>query len=145
MATLLKRIPARASDTLQGVVRSAGPVSAATRALLWLGAGAAGLPISLAGRREIAALLVENLDAGVLTALQQLYDRLGRGEATSDTTSDTPYATPCATTCTTTRESHTLPAAAVAERWEPGASRAPGHEADDPADPLAGVGVEFEG
>jgi hypothetical protein len=50
----MKRLPARTSATLRAMIDQAGPVSAATRALLWLGADAAGLPISPAGRETIS-------------------------------------------------------------------------------------------
>lgn len=122
MATTLKRIPARASETLQAVIRTAGPVSAATRALLWLGTDAAGQPIPPAGRREIAALLAEeDLAPAVLAALQRLYDRLG-GVTAGVVASDTPIA--------------------LAALRPSAATDVPG-DADD--DPFGDVGVVFEG
>jgi hypothetical protein len=64
------------------IIDQAGPVGAATRALLWLGADAAGLAIPPAGRREIVALLAtEELAPGVLAALERLYERLGEHSA----------------------------------------------------------------
>lgn len=76
MPTTKKRLPARASETLQAMIREAGPVGAATEALLWLGVGVVGLPLSAAGRREIARLMSnEALAPDVLTALQAVYDR----------------------------------------------------------------------
>ncbi len=50
MATTMKRLPARTSATLRATIDQAGPVSAATRALLWLGADAAGLQILTGGK-----------------------------------------------------------------------------------------------
>jgi hypothetical protein len=130
----MKRLPARASTTLRAVIDSAGPVSAATRALLWLGADASGLPISPAGQREIAALLVENLEPCVLTALHRLYDRLRDSGCTHDTLR---AATRAALTPQLTRVSADSRAAHAAQ--------APIPERDDTADPFANVGIEFAG
>jgi hypothetical protein len=138
----MKRIPARASETLRAMIDQAGPVSAATRALLWLGAGASGLSISSAGRREIAALLIEDLDANVIAALQQLYDRLGNGGAASETRGDTlrsterlpAHAAPVATGAAT----------AFAIRGTPAMGEA-GYESGDSGDPFLDTGREFSG
>ncbi len=146
MATKMKRLPARTSETLRTTIDQAGPVSVATRALLWLGADAAGLTIPAAGRREIAVLLVEEgLTPTVLAALQQLYDRLPStrgGDTPDDTPDDTPGDTPGDTTrrATTTRVVPLVPAVPQPER--PAADRSEVTARDDP---FADIGVEFEG
>lgn len=62
-------LPVRASPALRTLIDQAGPVNAATRALIILGAEAAGL--DLAGmEREVAGLLAENLTSNVLEGLQ---------------------------------------------------------------------------
>ncbi len=144
MATSMKRLPARTSETLRTTIDEAGPISVATRALLWLGADAAGLTIPAAGRREIAALLVEEgLTPTVLAALQQLYDRLTGtrgGDTPGDTTGGIPSDTPSDTTRrgTTTRVVPLVPAAPQPER-----SAADRSEVVARDDPFAGVGMEF--
>jgi hypothetical protein len=133
MATSMKRLPVRASAMLRSVIDQAGPVGAATRALLWLGADAAGLPISAAGWREIAALIAEeDLASSVVTALQRLYDQLGNGSGARETAPATtraaalPFAPP-------------LEAGASEERGAP-VQRSNGMD-----DPFADVGMEFGG
>jgi hypothetical protein len=69
MTTKLKMLPVRVRPALRALIDQAGPVNAATRALIILGAEAAGL--DLAGmEREIAGLLAENLAPNVLERLQ---------------------------------------------------------------------------
>ncbi len=140
MATKMKRLPARTSETLRTTIDQAGPVSAATRALLWLGADAAGLTIPAAGRREIAVLLVEEgLTPTVLAALQQLYDRLA-GNMGSGAASDAGGDTPSATTrrATTRRVMPFVPAVP-----QPAALAAVRSEEAAGDDPFASVGMEF--
>lgn len=99
MATTKKRLPVRASATLQDTIREAGPVGAATEGLLWLGVAAAGLSLPAAARREIARLLNVELAPELLDALQYLYDQtltgVTAGVAASgsigDTRSDTTH------------------------------------------------------
>jgi hypothetical protein len=142
MATNLKRLPARTSDTLRATVDQAGPISAATRALLWLGADAAGLTIPAAGRREIAALLVEvGLTPTVLAALQQLYDRLADTRG-GDTPGDTPGGTPGDTPRRATTRSIMPAVPAVPQPERLAADRSVEAARDDP---FADVGMEFEG
>lgn len=99
MATTKKRLPVRASATLQDTIREAGPVGAATEGLLWLGVAAAGLSLPAAARREIARLLNVELAPELLDALQYLYDQTLTGVAVGvaasgsigDTRSDTTH------------------------------------------------------
>ena len=136
MPTKMNRLPVRTSAALRSVIDQAGPVNAATRALLWLGADAAGLTIPAAGRREIAALLIEEgLTTSVLAALQQLYDRLA-GNQGGDTPDDIPYATTYGAT------KSVMPAVpAVPQPERPAAVR---NEEAARDDPFADVGLEFE-
>lgn len=71
MSTTLPRLPVRTSEALRELIAAAGPVNAATRALIILGAQAAGLDLGPEITREIYALLLcERLDPGVRAALE---------------------------------------------------------------------------
>lgn len=69
-----KPLPVRASPALRALIDQAGPVNAATRALIILGAETAGL--DLAGiEREAASLLAAKLTPGVAEGLRRLVAR----------------------------------------------------------------------
>jgi hypothetical protein len=62
MTTTMRLLPVRVSPALRGLIDQVGPVNPATRALLVLGAAAAGL--ELCGlEREVAALLSAELES----------------------------------------------------------------------------------
>lgn len=71
MTTKLKLLPVRVSPALRALIDQVGPVNAATRALIILGAEAAGL--DLAGmEREVAGLLAEDVASEVLRRLRHI-------------------------------------------------------------------------
>jgi hypothetical protein len=72
-----KLLPVRTSTTLRTLIDQAGPVNAATRALIILGADAAGLDL-FGVEREAAALLAVELAPGVAEGLRRV---VGRGRA----------------------------------------------------------------
>lgn len=75
MATTMRLLPVRTTAALRAVIDQAGPVNAATRALIIIGAHAAGL--SLTGlEREIALLFGEELEPSVGAALHHVYLQL---------------------------------------------------------------------
>ncbi|MEI7772743.1 MAG: hypothetical protein WCI67_22320 [Chloroflexales bacterium] len=75
MTTTMRLLPVRVSADLRGLIDQVGPVNPGTRALLLLGADAAGL--DLGGlEREIAGLLAADLDARVQAGLRQIFARL---------------------------------------------------------------------
>lgn len=71
MTTKLKMLPVRVSPALRALIDQAGPVNAATRALIILGAEAAGLDLD-GMDREVAGLLVEDLALEVFDKLRPL-------------------------------------------------------------------------
>lgn len=75
MTTAMRLLPVRVSPALRGLIDQVGPVNPATRALLVLGAAAAGL--ELRGlEREVAALLSAELDSHTQDALRRLFAQL---------------------------------------------------------------------
>lgn len=66
-----KPLPVRASAALRALIDQAGPVNAATRALIILGAEAAGLDL-VGVEREAAALLAADLAPGVTDGLRRV-------------------------------------------------------------------------
>jgi hypothetical protein len=94
MATTMEQLPVRTSSALRGLIDQAGPVNAATRALIILGAAAAGLELRMVEREVFALLGCEGLAPEVRAALVQV--AVGRGASgsaiasalTSDSTSD---------------------------------------------------------
>jgi hypothetical protein len=75
MTTPMRLLPVRVSPALRGLIDQVGPVNPATRALLVLGAAAAGL--ELRGlEREVAALLGAELAPATQKALHQLFAQL---------------------------------------------------------------------
>lgn len=75
MTTPMRLLPVRVSPALRGLIDQVGPVNPATRALLVLGAAAAGL--ELRGlEREVALLLGAELAPEVRAALRQLFGSL---------------------------------------------------------------------
>ncbi len=76
----MRLLPVRTTAALRVVIDRAGPVNAATRALIILGAHAAGLELS-GCLREITLLLAEDLDPGVCAALHRLYGEVHTAEA----------------------------------------------------------------
>jgi hypothetical protein len=71
----MRLLPVRVSPTLRGLIDQVGPVNPATRALLVLGAAAAGL--ELRGlEREVAALLGAELAPNTQEALRRLFAQL---------------------------------------------------------------------
>ncbi len=75
MSTRLRLLPVRVSTDLRAMIDQVGPVNPATRALLLLGADAAGLELS-GLEREIAGLLAAPLDAAVHNRLRQIFTRI---------------------------------------------------------------------
>lgn len=79
MTTPMRLLPVRVSPALRGLIDQVGPVNPATRALLVLGATAAGL--ELRGlEREVAALLSTELAPCTQNALRQLFTRLSSSD-----------------------------------------------------------------
>lgn len=75
MTTPMRLLPVRVSPALRGLIDQVGPVNPATRALLVLGAAAAGL--ELRGlEREVAALLGTELAPNTQEALRRLFAQL---------------------------------------------------------------------
>lgn len=75
MTTAMRLLPVRVSPALRGLIDQVGPVNPATRALLVLGAAAAGL--ELRGlEREVAALLGAELEPQTHDALRRLFTQL---------------------------------------------------------------------
>lgn len=75
MTTAMRLLPVRVSPALRGLIDQVGPVNPATRALLVLGAAAAGL--ELRGlEREVAALLGAELEPHTQDALRRLFAHL---------------------------------------------------------------------
>jgi hypothetical protein len=75
MSTPMRLLPVRVSPALRGLIDQVGPVNPATRALLVLGAAAAGL--ELRGlEREVAALLSAELAPQTEEALRRLFAQL---------------------------------------------------------------------
>lgn len=75
MTTAMRLLPVRVSPALRGLIDQVGPVNPATRALLVLGAAAAGL--ELRGlEREVAALLSTELAPSTQDALRRLFAQL---------------------------------------------------------------------
>lgn len=70
MTTKLKMLPVRVSPALRALIDQAGPVNAATRALIILGAEAVGLDLTSL-EREVAGLLAEDLAPQVLVGLKK--------------------------------------------------------------------------
>lgn len=71
----MRLLPVRVSPALRGLIDQVGPVNPATRALLVLGAAAAGL--ELRGlEREVAALLGTELEPHIQNALRRLFAQL---------------------------------------------------------------------
>ncbi|NJO82515.1 MAG: hypothetical protein HC828_06605 [Blastochloris sp.] len=80
MTTTMRMLPVRTTSALRGLIDQVGPVNPATRALLILGADAAGLDLH-GVERELAALLAADLHDEVRQALAVIYARLtGNGE-----------------------------------------------------------------
>jgi hypothetical protein len=71
MTTKLKMLPVRVSPALRALIDQAGPVNAATRALIILGAEAAGLDLT-GMEREVAGLLAEELALEVSEGLRRI-------------------------------------------------------------------------
>lgn len=137
MATTMKLLAIRTSATLRAVIDSIGAVNNASRALLWLGAGVAGLPISADGRREIARLLGDgSLAPDVHAALQRLYDGVPRTSATTAASAPASEHSPVAL------EVLPLTSAASASLTT---ARAPVPELEADSDDLFHTGFEFEG
>ncbi len=75
MTTSMRLLPVRTTAGLRRLIEGVGPINAATRALIILGADRANL--DLCGfEREIALLLSELLDEQVSAALRAVYHRL---------------------------------------------------------------------
>lgn len=84
MTTTMRLLPVRVSAKLRALIDQVGPVNPATRALLVLGADAAGL--ELGGlEREIAGLLAADLDVAVRAALRDLLARVPARQAAAET------------------------------------------------------------
>lgn len=113
MTTTMRLLPVRTTPTLRAVIDRTGPVNAATRALIVLGAHTAGLDLR-GCVREIVLLLAEDLEPGVWAALHRLYSEMHAAAAHQGLVPTT----------------ETLPAP------EPAAS------AVEQADPFASIGVE---
>ncbi|NJO82356.1 MAG: hypothetical protein HC828_05760 [Blastochloris sp.] len=75
MTTTMRMLPVRTTSALRGLIDQVGPVNPATRALLILGADAAGLDLH-GIERELAALLAADLHDEVRQALAMIYARL---------------------------------------------------------------------
>jgi hypothetical protein len=75
MTTTMRLLPVRVSADLRGLIDQVGPVNPAVRALLLLGADAAGLDLGGLDR-EIAGLLAAPLDAEVQARLRDLFGRV---------------------------------------------------------------------
>lgn len=86
MPSTLPRLPVRVSPGLRDLVAQAGPMGPAARALLILGARAAGLDVTPVAHEALALLGRPGLPAGVRAALLDLAAEL---EATSGVTGDT--------------------------------------------------------
>jgi hypothetical protein len=71
MTTKLKMLPVRVSPALRALIDQVGPVNAATRALIILGAETAELDLT-GMEREVAGLLTEDLASGVLDRLRRI-------------------------------------------------------------------------
>ena len=125
MTTTKKRLPVWTSDTLQETIREVGPVGAATEALIWLGVGAAGLPLSTAGQREVARLLTNRaLAPTLLDALQHLYNQQQQGGSGSGSGSGSSVTAKGAQLVMTSREpsehlplSHPPSPSAIGDDW----------------------------
>ena len=75
MTTPMRLLPVRVSPTLRGLIDQVGAVNPATRALLLLGAAAAGLKLRRL-EREVAALLGAELAPATQEALRRLFAQL---------------------------------------------------------------------
>lgn len=101
----MQALPVRASTALRALLDQAGPISSATRALLIVGAHAAGYDITSL-RHELAALLLRaELDTAVLDALARCLESSAiqgavqgatqgavQGAGTDSETGDDPFA-----------------------------------------------------
>lgn len=77
MTSKHKPLPVRASAALRALIDQSGPVNAATRALIILGAKAAGLDLT-GVEREAAALLAADLAPGVADGLRRIVAQQNR-------------------------------------------------------------------
>ena len=75
MTTPMRLLPVRVSPAVRGLIDQVGPVNPATRALLVLGAAAAGLELREL-EREVAGLLSAELAPAIQEALRRLFARL---------------------------------------------------------------------
>ena len=83
MTTKLKMLPVRVSPALRALIDQAGPVNAAARALIILGAEAAGLDLG-GMEREVAGLLAENLIPALLEKLRRILVQEGEAAILRD-------------------------------------------------------------
>ena len=75
MTTSMRLLPVRTTAVLRSLIEGVGPINAATRALIILGADRANLDLH-GLEREIALLLGELLDEHVSAALRAVYHQL---------------------------------------------------------------------